>query len=69
MIGRFFYIKYLFLKLPKFKKTVWMFENWRLSNLSKLKNNYKPYLDKFYKGKNIISRQKDDSLWKDLGLS
>ena len=68
MIGRFFYIKYLFLKLPKFKKTVWMFENWKLSNLHKLQKSYKPFLDKFYKEKNVVPRLKDGSLWKDLGM-
>lgn len=68
MIGRFFYIKYLFLKLPKFKKTVWMFESWRLSNLKILQSNYKPFLDKFYENKKILARYQNGSLWKDLGL-
>lgn len=69
MAGRLFYIKDLFLKLPKFKKTVWMFEKWKLENVRKLQKVYKPYLDRFYEEKNISRKINDDEFWDELGLS
>jgi len=47
-IGKYFYIKKIFLKLPKFKKTVWIFENFKLKNIEFLKNKYFKYLDSFH---------------------
>jgi surface carbohydrate biosynthesis protein len=46
--GSLFYNRWLFLHLPKFKKTVWAFDRWRLKNIPVLKANYYPYLDQFY---------------------
>lgn len=68
MTGRFFYIRSLFLKLPKFRKTVWMFEKWRLENVRKLQMHYKPFLDRFYSEKNISEKVKSNELWKELEL-
>ena len=68
MTGKFFFVRRLFLKLPKFKKTIWMFEKWRLQNMEKLKNEYKGFMKDFYKNNQIEERLKDGSLYKDLGL-
>ncbi|MGC9345150.1 MAG: hypothetical protein ACP5E3_20765, partial [Bacteroidales bacterium] len=69
MTGRFFYIKNLFLKLPKFKKTVWMFEKWMLENVGQLRKGYKPFLDRFYSEKKISEKIKNHKLWDELGLT
>jgi surface carbohydrate biosynthesis protein len=47
--GSLFYNRWLFLRLPKFKKTVWAFDRWRLKNILVLKERYYPFLDEFYK--------------------
>ncbi len=66
MTGRFFYQKNLFLKLPKFRKTVWMFEKWRLENVRRLQSHYKKYLDRFYKKHSVSERVRDNSIWDEL---
>jgi hypothetical protein len=66
MIGKYFYNKKLFLALPKFKKTVWMFESWRLQNVRKLKSVYSADLDQFYKEQEIMKKFKDGSLWNEI---
>lgn len=66
--GQYFYVKSLFLKLPRFKKTVWMFEKWKLQNVRSLQAKYKTFLDRFYSKENIKSRVADHSLWRDLDL-
>ena len=47
-VGKYFYIRSLFGKLPKFKKTVWIFDRYKLSNIPHLKEMYYPYLDRFH---------------------
>jgi len=48
-VGSLFYNRWLFLHLPKFKKTVWAFDRWKLKNIPVLKKKYYPFLDEFYK--------------------
>lgn len=64
--GSFFYIKGIFIHLPKFKKTVWIFENFRLKNINKLKNKYYLYLDKFYLKNNLEERIKNNKIWEEI---
>ncbi len=66
--GKNFYIKGLFLQLPKFKKTIWIFDKWRLTNVKRLKEKYQPYLDRFYSDHHIREKMSDRSLWKELDL-
>jgi surface carbohydrate biosynthesis protein len=47
-IGSLLYNRWLFLHLPKFKKTVWAFDRWKLKNIPVLKEKYYPFLDEFY---------------------
>jgi hypothetical protein len=47
-IGSVFYYKQLFLLLPKFKKTVWVLDRFKLPNIEKLKKEYYSYLDEFH---------------------
>ncbi|NOZ33893.1 MAG: hypothetical protein GXO80_01165 [Chlorobi bacterium] len=56
--GSIFYIKSLFLKLPKFKKTVWLFDRFKLKNIEFVKNKYFSYLDDFHKENNIYEFMK-----------
>lgn len=51
-IGKYFYHKTIFEKLPKLKKTIWIFEQYRLTNIEPLKKKYFPYISEFHK-KNI----------------
>lgn len=54
-VGRFFYIKSVFEKLPKFKKTVWVFERYRLKNIGVLYKRYYEDYKRFYKNINVES--------------
>jgi len=47
------YYRPLFLSLPKFKKTTWIFDNFRLKNAEYRKQEYLHQLPEFYK--NLIS--------------
>ncbi|MCD6201278.1 MAG: hypothetical protein J7K46_05655 [Bacteroidales bacterium] len=66
VIGKYFYYKNLFKKLPKFKKTIWIFENFRLKNMQNLKKKYYPYMNSFYEQGNISQKIKNNSLWKEI---
>lgn len=65
-LGKYFYHKKVFLMLPKFKKTIWIFERWRLNNLKVLQKKYAPYLDRFYEKHQIGPRLKAGTLYRDL---
>lgn len=62
-IGKFFYNKRLFLLLPKFKKTIWVFERYRLSNLPILKRKYYKYLDNFYLKNKLDKKIINNTIW------
>jgi hypothetical protein len=47
-IGNVFYNKALFSFLPKFRKTIWIFENNRLENIARLKEGNYKYLDAYH---------------------
>jgi hypothetical protein len=66
MTGKYFYIKDFFLRLPKFKKTVWMFEKWRLKNVRTLQHHYKKFLDRFYIEKKISEKVRSNKIWDEL---
>ncbi len=65
-IGKHFYYKPLFLKLPKFKKTVWIFDRYKLENIDKLKAKYYKYLERFHSENNIKEKINSNSFWKEL---
>lgn len=48
-LGRFFYIKSLFKVLPKFKKTIYVFESRNLPGFNKRKNKFYSEIGKFHK--------------------
>ncbi|MFC2081216.1 BFO_1060 family glycosyltransferase [Bacteroidota bacterium] len=52
-IGKYFYIKSLFLKLPRFKKTTWIFDNFRLKRLPGTRSKYWSFLDRFHEDNNL----------------
>lgn len=62
-VGRRFYIRPLFLLLPKFKKTVWIFDRCNLENISVLKNRYYPYLDEFYTKNGLADMDSQKEFW------
>ncbi len=64
--GTLLFNKQVFLKLPKFKKTIWIFEKQKLNNINLLKKKYYSYLDKFYTKHNINQRIKSKEIWNDI---
>ena len=62
-IGKYFYIKSIFKKLSKFKKTIWIFEKYKLSNIEPIKSKYYSYLDDFHAKNNIPEKIKNNSFW------
>lgn len=65
-IGKPFYCKYIFKRLPKFKKTLWVYDNIALKNRPALQKQYYQYLDSFHAKNNIPEAIKTDNFWKDL---
>ncbi len=65
-LGKHFYNRKLFLSLPKFRKTIWLFERWRLSNLEPLKQKYLPFMRAYYDRHGISQRLEDGTLYRDL---
>lgn len=62
-LGKYFYIKSLFEKLPKFKKTVWIFENYKLEKVNDQKKSVYKDLDTFYELNDISTKIKSGKLW------
>ncbi|NPA38132.1 MAG: hypothetical protein GXO47_14915 [Chlorobi bacterium] len=65
-LGSLVYYKPLFLKLPKFKKTVWIFDRHKLKNIDITGRKYYSYLDDFHQKNNLPEKIKDKSFWDDL---
>jgi len=65
-LGKHFYIPSIFKKLPKLKKTVWVFENYRLDKINKQKKEVYEDLDLFYSKHNLASKIKNGSIWSEL---
>jgi surface carbohydrate biosynthesis protein len=61
-----FYIKKLFSKLPKLKKTTWVFENFRMRNLKKTFELYKLFYAEFYEKNNVESKFNSNNLFNNL---
>lgn len=67
-IGKYFYIRKLYEKLPKFKKTIWVFENYKLDKINQLKSEIYVELHKFYQNKRLEERISSNDFWKELDL-
>jgi|AntAceMinimDraft_17_1070374.scaffolds.fasta_scaffold00443_4 hypothetical protein len=65
-VGQVFYNKKIFIKLPKFKKTVWLFERFKLKKFWILKEKYYRYLDEFYKKNSFNEKIKQNKFWEKL---
>jgi len=64
--GSRFYYKPLFEKLPKFKKTIWIFERFKLKNIEPLKTKYFSFLDDFHKKNDIPNKLNSKEFWSNL---
>lgn len=64
--GKYFYIPSIFKKLPKLKKTVWVFENYSLKKIKNQKKDVYRDLDSFYLKHNLDSKIKNGSIWGEL---
>jgi len=65
-IGKYFYIKSLFLKLPKFKKTIFIFERYKMKNIPILQKKYYLFLDKFYRDKQLPEKIESGNIWNEI---
>jgi len=65
-VGKYFYSKKLFIKLPKFKKTIWIFERCNLIGFSNNKQVAYKYLDEFHEKNAIRLKIGDKEFWKNL---
>ena len=54
-MGKNFYKKSIYEKLPKFKKTIWVFENYKLEKIRSGKEKIFKDLDDFYKKSQITT--------------
>ncbi len=61
--GKYFYHYSLFKSIPKLKKTVWVFENYQLSEINHKKKLHYPYLDQFYQSKDLDQQIKSQEIW------
>lgn len=52
-IGKYFYVKKIFKILPKFKKTIWIFDRYKLRKIPYFTQKYYPYLDRFHSETNV----------------
>jgi len=58
-----FYNRAVYSKLWKFKKHLWVFENYKMEKLHKLYKRYIPFFDQFYKENNIDEKFNNQSLF------
>ncbi len=61
-IGSLFFVKSVFKKLPKFSKTVWIFETRSMKNIGPLYRKYSEYLDQFHSEHQIEKKWKEGNL-------
>lgn len=67
-VGKYFYNKTVFFKLPKFKKSIWILERYKLERVRHFRNEYWPYLENFYKNHKIEERFNNGTLFQSLAL-
>ncbi len=54
------------MNLPKFKKTVWIYEKYKIKGISALKQKYSLFLDRFYARHRVKERLQQGTLFEDL---
>jgi hypothetical protein len=64
--GRFFFIESIFKRLPKFKKTVWLFKNRSLFEINELKPSIYKDLDQFYLKRDLPTKIQSGEIWKEI---
>lgn len=64
--GKIFYSRRLFEKLPKFKKTIWIFERFRLKKFPSTKQISDMYFDEFYEKNLLSSKITNPEFWNKL---
>ncbi|MFN5984264.1 MAG: BFO_1060 family glycosyltransferase [Fluviicola sp.] len=65
-IGKFFYSKRIFSKLPKFKKTIWVFENYKLTKIKNQKKSVYEDLAIFYKKMDLKNKIESNQIWNEI---
>lgn len=56
-----FYVRSLFLKIPKLKKAVWIFDNWRMDRFEAFRRFCYPHLERVHKKWNLQEIIRDES--------
>jgi surface carbohydrate biosynthesis protein len=64
--GSIFYNKKLFSKLYKFKKTIWIFDRYRLPKIQELYKKNAPALERFYKANDVEGKFLNRTLFKEI---
>lgn len=67
-LGKYFYIKNVFIRLPKFKKTIWIFEKFRLRNIPVLQARYAQFMEDFYSRHKVAEKFEDGTLYQTLSI-
>ncbi|MCC5929694.1 MAG: hypothetical protein JJU28_10645 [Cyclobacteriaceae bacterium] len=67
-LGKYFYIRIVFIRLPKFKKTIWIFEKFRLRNIPVLQARYTQFMEDFYSKHRIADKYRKGSLYAELSI-
>jgi len=61
-----FYNRTVYSRLYKFKKHLWVFENYKMEKLESLYKKYIPFFGEFYKDKRIEEKYTDTTLFNEL---
>ena len=61
-----FYSRTIYSRIYKFKKHLWVFENYKMEKLHKLYMKYVPYFEDFYKRNNVEQKFSGNSLFDEL---
>jgi len=65
-VGKYFFHEALFKRLPKFKKTVWLYKNRTLHEINDLKPQLYHDLDAFYERKGLNKKIESGAIWQEL---
>jgi hypothetical protein len=65
-LGKYFYNRKVFAMLPKFKKTIWIFERNKMWLLEDYKKQYALFMKKFYEKNNLDERIKNRALFNEI---
>jgi hypothetical protein len=63
---RYIYVRKIFENIPKFKKTIWIFERYKLKKIPQTKKKVYEYMDRFYEKHRLEEKMKTPQFWDQL---